>query len=653
MTNSSRQPWTLRHVRRRVARHPEHRILVSYTTGQGYLDVRVEGALMAVRVVVPDRLLAVYRRAVESADDVVRLDRLIGALGPDWPAREARPKGTDEVTPDANPGDTAHGGDGASGEVAPQDSSAPGGQKGDDRDDSLSQSTGSPTGEDDRSGNTAAEPGPGASPGAETGSSPGRAAGFPEASERDGDAAPQGAGDRPQLAKSGGESGRHPGELTSSESASSSGDTPGASSAASQAGPGAKASAAEHGPDSRRHDDVGADGTAAAQSTTTRDSWASRGGDNSEPPTATHQGSEDEASLPATSDEESSGTGSSPSRDDGLDPVQRAALELERELRDRSNREQRQARMWLRRNARVCRLIAEGAKGGVVIDRLLNLLDKHIDRFDLREAIEAFRSAVQEARERAEAAANGVGVVPSLRNRSEYGGQNADLLAAQAAAKGLDRRLTRRIQKAIERLVEREVGPLGDATPRIDGGRLVRELCGRSVRLSRARRAEHEPRIVVVAVDWSGSCSSSCEELLAAAVAAARGDQRIAVVCHSNGHPDAWFGTPAREFPIVPDYGGGHAGISLWWASLAQRAALLVALGDHDAEVDYRAFVEAGADVLWLHNYRARHGVRLPERKLLSQVEHWTAPLTLIQGVSAGPGILEGLHLARTGLPSR
>lgn len=205
---------------------------------------------------------------------------------------------------------------------------------------------------------------------------------------------------------------------------------------------------------------------------------------------------------------------------------------------------------------------------------------------------------------------------PSAARRPQWGGVTADLLEveaelARAARKDPDiERDTAILQRQLRRVLRQVgVGPVGSESPRLDGRRLVRELTGRSVRLSRARRREMEPSLMLVLVDVSGSCSGSAAPACASAIRLAARDGRIAVVSHSNGHPVAV--AAQADMPPRPPGHEGEIHHMPWWSELLARHTIAgtVAWGDSDAADVYQQLA-AHAPLVWLDPYTARHGVR-------------------------------------------
>lgn len=190
-----------------------------------------------------------------------------------------------------------------------------------------------------------------------------------------------------------------------------------------------------------------------------------------------------------------------------------------------------------------------------------------------------------------------------------------------------DQRAARRVAQALRRLFDAlEVGTVGEPSPRVDAGRLVRELVGRSVRPSRWRREEREPRVRVVACDLSGSCARQAGPSLEAAAALVEADPTVVVVAHSNGIPWMAWGAPggpgadaARRIlrGFTPGFGGqdAHGGDVLTaWTALAPAVAGVVWIGDGDGWEGMQVLRRAGGRVVWLDNFACRSAAPRPLR---------------------------------------
>lgn len=176
-------------------------------------------------------------------------------------------------------------------------------------------------------------------------------------------------------------------------------------------------------------------------------------------------------------------------------------------------------------------------------------------------------------------------------------------------------RKSRKIRRALERWIETEMVSLGEPTPRWDGAALIRELVSRRYQLSRARRQDEERKLVIIAVDVSGSCAMVAPAFMQAACELANVDDRIVVITHSNGWAAQYYPAARHaELPPVSAWGGGVGATLEWWTTLAPKVGLVLALGDSDAERQYRCVHEHGARVLWLDPYTSSVGrIRIVE----------------------------------------
>jgi len=196
-----------------------------------------------------------------------------------------------------------------------------------------------------------------------------------------------------------------------------------------------------------------------------------------------------------------------------------------------------------------------------------------------------------------------------------HGGNNLDVDATLKNLLAL-RRDARRVSQSLERIIERHCGQIGRTTPRIHGGRLVRELVSRRCALHRARKQDSEIRDLVIAVDESASCAHVVDALYPAALAIARSMGRHAsVLVHSNGFdikiPE---GAPCaswlrREIKMREDRLSRHyfscvqqeASNEIWEAIADHRIGLLLALGDLDAHEQFSIVSKTSPVLLMSH----------------------------------------------------
>lgn len=204
---------------------------------------------------------------------------------------------------------------------------------------------------------------------------------------------------------------------------------------------------------------------------------------------------------------------------------------------------------------------------------------------------------------------------------SSPGGVCADASAARRRASCL-LSPARDVVRALERLVAREVGVMGDPSPRLDAGMLVRELVSMSCRLSRARRDEMEMGRVVVAPDLSGSCSACAPDTLAAAYAMRDAmPQTFAVIEHSNGQ---WYDEAAgwRDLDTHPAIADG-------------RCRCLLVFGDWDGGLVYRRIADRHPQcrIIWLDSWGKAGGVRPSADARNGRFRGWRSMPTKYDGV--------------------
>jgi hypothetical protein len=148
---------------------------------------------------------------------------------------------------------------------------------------------------------------------------------------------------------------------------------------------------------------------------------------------------------------------------------------------------------------------------------------------------------------------------------------------------------------------------------------------------------------VLLACDVSGSCSASCDETLAAAVAVAEVLAHVLVLRHSNGQVLDALGGPVRRSGLSRGDGELPRIIEVVRA-IGRPVAGIIAWGDMDAGDDYRALCEGGAVLYLLDSYCARHGARPASRNLRGVAESWRRqPAGWWQGVNNAASAAQAL----------
>ena len=147
---------------------------------------------------------------------------------------------------------------------------------------------------------------------------------------------------------------------------------------------------------------------------------------------------------------------------------------------------------------------------------------------------------------------------------------------------------------------DNEVGIGSEQTPRISGAKIVKEILGKSARLSRAKREEKGAGLKLILVDISPSCGAIRDACFAAALAIAEQDPDVVVIAHFNGYTarfDAHIvGHRQKEIPHIHS----TSDLSTFEAFLAKgKIAGAVCFGDQDAS-DVYALLSRYCPTLWL-----------------------------------------------------
>lgn len=307
----------------------------------------------------------------------------------------------------------------------------------------------------------------------------------------------------------------------------------------------------------------------------------------------------------------------------GVDP-QNDLLIAELEAR-RSLERCRERRRWLRKRA--LRLQANPGDSTAMY-----LLYQSSLRDEIRDLLDAVTEETNRANDRVAMAAR-----PSLCAKATFGGDHFE----RRKLRGEFLRQSIEIRQLLQRLIDVEMATYGDPVPRLDGRKLIRELISKSMRLPRCKREQHEPKLAVLAVDVSGSCSSYCQTLGEAMLAVAERDPRVLVVLHSNGHPLSWFGPVAG----LPQFREGTGASLVWWQRLLQvvQVGLVVALGDNDADEQLRLISEE-AKLVFLHNYCASYPVQWGSKSL---IRSYAKTARVVQGVGGAADTIAALKLLK------
>ena len=162
----------------------------------------------------------------------------------------------------------------------------------------------------------------------------------------------------------------------------------------------------------------------------------------------------------------------------------------------------------------------------------------------------------------------------------------------------------------LSRIIERAVGISGEASPRVDGRALVREIVSRRVAIDRARRREMATRHLVIAVDESGSCAPTVAAMMGMALEIARRlpAGTCSVIRHSNGYA---LGAGEMCAPAVRRVLARYSkGLSAYYFSRRQEEASRAAWLDIVQSVDVGLLLHLGdSDAHWIMSDLVRRRV--------------------------------------------
>mgnify|MGYP003144458222 CR=1 FL=1 len=190
----------------------------------------------------------------------------------------------------------------------------------------------------------------------------------------------------------------------------------------------------------------------------------------------------------------------------------------------------------------------------------------------------------------------------STENRFGNGNPGGFVDEAFAAlhSKGL-RAQARSIQSRMEMIFRmNEVGVGQEDTPRLNAVALIKEIVGKSMRMSKTYKEERGAGLKIIMVDISPSCAAIRDACYAAALAIADSDSDVVVFTHFNGYTSGTqskiIGNRFREVPPILDDGDTTA----FEAFLATgKLAGAIAFGDADAAKLY-GLIAKYAPLVWM-----------------------------------------------------
>jgi len=191
---------------------------------------------------------------------------------------------------------------------------------------------------------------------------------------------------------------------------------------------------------------------------------------------------------------------------------------------------------------------------------------------------------------------------------------------------------------------DNEVGIGTEQTPRISGAKIVKELLGKSARLSRAKKEEKGAGLKLILVDISPSCGSIRDACFAAALAIAEQDPNVVVLAHFNGYTATSdghiIGYRQKEIPHIYC----TSDLTKFEAFLAKgKVSGVVCFGDDDASEVY-SLLSRYCPTLWLSPDEESHC-----RYVLNTLDkghlraYSEARMYIIGGVTNAQSAVEGL----------
>jgi hypothetical protein len=195
---------------------------------------------------------------------------------------------------------------------------------------------------------------------------------------------------------------------------------------------------------------------------------------------------------------------------------------------------------------------------------------------------------------------------------------------------------------------DNEVGIGAEQTPRISGAKIVKELLGKSARLSRAKKEEKGAGLKLILVDISPSCGAIRDACFAAALAIAEQDPDVVVLAHFNGYTATdsghIIGHRQKEIPHIYC----TSDLEKFEAFLAKgKVAGAVCFGDEDASEVY-ALLANYCPMLWMSpdsEGHCRYAIEVANNNA-SRV-YKEARMYIIGGVTNAQTAVEGLKKLR------
>ena len=218
-------------------------------------------------------------------------------------------------------------------------------------------------------------------------------------------------------------------------------------------------------------------------------------------------------------------------------------------------------------------------------------------------------------------------------------GGHIDAALAKLGSKHL-RAQSKSIQSRMELIFRMtEVGVGMDETPRLNSAKLVSELAGKSVRMSRVRKEERGAGLKLILVDVSPSCEAIRDACYAAALGIADADPDVVVFAHFNGYfymdqsdGEIIVGRRWKELPVIQE-STKDEDMKVFEKFLASgKLSGAIAFGDTDAAQLY-SVISRYCPMVWLTPDSTKYSVRAAKRYAPDEYSFDKAQLYVVPNV--------------------
>lgn len=208
----------------------------------------------------------------------------------------------------------------------------------------------------------------------------------------------------------------------------------------------------------------------------------------------------------------------------------------------------------------------------------------------------------------------------------------------------------RSIQSRMEMIFRmNEVGIGQDETPRLNPLKLIKELIGRSVRMSKTRKEERGAGLKLILVDISPSCAAIRDACYAAALSIADADPNVVVFAHFNGYATAgddnelMVGKRYKEIPIIRDCYVREDTERFEEFLASGKLAGAIAFGDSDAASLY-GLIAKYAPMVWMTPFDKENAIYAVQSAAGNDYCFDKASLYVIPDVEDGLSAVRGME---------